>query len=90
LGIFGNTDKARNAVPNKLIEALSMGIPTLTMNSCFKRVLYEKIDLWACEPTPASIAESILTIAGGAAYPVDWRLCQKYWYIQRCSVSRVV
>ena len=33
LGIFGNTDKAYNTVPNKLIEALSMGIPTLTMSS---------------------------------------------------------
>lgn len=33
LEIFGNTEKARSAVPNKLIEALSMKIPTLTMNS---------------------------------------------------------
>lgn len=73
LGIFGNTDKARNAVPNKLIEALSMRLPTLTMNSPALREFFNpEIDLWACEPTPASIAESILTIANGAAYPVDW------------------
>jgi glycosyltransferase involved in cell wall biosynthesis len=73
LGIFGNTDKAYNAVPNKLIEALSMGIPTLTMNSPALKEFFEpEIDLWTCEPFPESIAESILTIADGAAYPVDW------------------
>lgn len=73
LGIFGNTDKARNAVPNKLIEALSMGIPTLTMNSpALKEFFNPETDLWTCEPSPESIALSILTIAGGAAYSVDW------------------
>lgn len=73
LGIFGNTDKAHNAVPNKLIEALSMGIPSLTMNSpALKEFFNPEIDLWACEPSAESIAESILTIAGGTANPVDW------------------
>lgn len=73
LGIFGNTDKASNVVPNKLIEALSMGIPTLTMNSPALREFFNpETDLWTCEPSPESIAESVLTIADGAAYPVDW------------------
>lgn len=73
LGIFGNTDKASNVVPNKLIEALSMGIPTLTMNSPALREFFNpETDLWTCEPSPESIAEAVLTIAGGAAYPVDW------------------
>jgi glycosyltransferase involved in cell wall biosynthesis len=73
LGIFGNTDKAYHAVPNKLVEALSMGIPTLTMNSpALSEFFNPKIDLWTCEPTPESIAASIRKIAGGAAEPVDW------------------
>lgn len=73
LGIFGNTDKAHHAVPNKLVEALSMGIPTLTMNSpALKEFFNPERDLWTCEPSPESITESILTIAGGTAYPVDW------------------
>ena len=73
LGIFGNTDKASNVVPNKLIEALSMGIPTLTMNSPALREFFDpETDLWTCEPSPESIAESILTIAGGTAHPVNW------------------
>lgn len=74
LGIFGNTDKAYNAVPNKLIEALSMGIPTLTMNSPALKEFFEpETDLWTCAPSPESIAESIVAIANGTAYPVDWK-----------------
>ncbi|MDJ0691592.1 MAG: glycosyltransferase [Xenococcaceae cyanobacterium MO_188.B32] len=73
LGIFGNTDKAYNTVPNKLIEALSMEIPTLTMSSPALKEFFEpETDLWTCQPSPEAIAESILTIANGAAYPVDW------------------
>ena len=73
LGIFGNTDKAYNTVPNKLIEALSMGIPTLTMNSPALKEFFEpETDLWTCETSPEAIAESIIKIADGAAYPVNW------------------
>lgn len=73
LGIFGNTDKAYNTVPNKLIEALSMGIPTLTMKSTALKEFFEpETDLWTCEPSPESIAESIVAIAEGTAHPVDW------------------
>ena len=73
LSIFGNTDKAYNTVPNKLIESLSMGIPTLTMNSPALDEFFEpKTDLWTCKPTPESIAESILAIANGTAYAVNW------------------
>jgi len=73
LGIFGDGDAARHALPNKLNEALSMGIPTLTMNSPALREFFNpETDFWTCEPTPELIAASILNIASGAAYPVDW------------------
>lgn len=73
LGIFGNTDKARHAFPNKVSESLSMRIPTLTMNSpALEEFFNPETDLWTCEPSPESIAQSILTIARGAAYPVNW------------------
>ena len=73
LGIFGNTDKAYNTVPNKLIEALSMGLPTLTINSpAINEFLNPETDLWTCEPSPESIAESISAIASGKAPAVDW------------------
>ena len=72
LGIFGNTDKAYNTVPNKLIEALSMGIPTLTMNSPALNEFFNPEDVWTCEASPESIAEAIVKIAGGEAFPVNW------------------
>ncbi len=72
LGIFGDTDKAANAVPNKLVEALSLGIPTLTMRSPALEEFFSSEDLWTCEILPESIANRILEIAGGNVYPVDW------------------
>ena len=36
------------------------------------REFFTPEDLWICEPSPEAIAKSILTIADGAAYPVDW------------------
>ncbi|MGL5795339.1 MAG: glycosyltransferase, partial [Waterburya sp.] len=73
LGIFGNTDKAYNAVPNKLVEALSMAIPTLTMNSpALKEFFNPEKDLWTCEPNPESMAQTIMAIANNTASPVNW------------------
>lgn len=73
LGIFGNTDKALNCVPNKLIEALGMGIPTLTMDAPGLREFFNpETDFWTCEPFPESIAEMIMAIAKGTAHSVDW------------------
>ncbi|HEY9771489.1 MAG TPA: glycosyltransferase [Coleofasciculaceae cyanobacterium] len=73
LGIFGNTDKAYNTFPTKLVESLSMGIPTLTMKSpSLQEFLNPETDLWTCKPLPEAIAESILSIADGTANPVDW------------------
>jgi len=73
LGIFGNTDKAQHAVPNKLIEALSIGIPTLTMNSPALAEFFDpETELWTCEPSPVLIAEMIMKIISGTAPSVDW------------------
>lgn len=73
LGIFGNTCKAYNTVPTKLVEALSMGIPTLTMNSPALTEFFDpQIDLWTCEPSPMSIAETIMKIISGMVHSVNW------------------
>jgi len=74
LGIFGNTDKAFNVIPNKLIESLSLGIPTLTMNSPALREFFEpEIDFWTCEPSPKSIAEAIIALISNTPTPVNWQ-----------------
>jgi len=72
LGIFGNTKKAYNAVPNKLIDALSMGIPSLTMKSSALEEFFEPEDFWTCEPSPESIAHAIYTIANNTAPQINW------------------
>ncbi|MUL38965.1 glycosyltransferase [Gloeocapsopsis dulcis] len=73
LGIFGNTKKAYNAVPNKLIDALSMGIPSLTMRSPALEEFFElETDFWTCEPSPESIANAIYAIANNAAPQINW------------------
>lgn len=73
LGIFGNTAKANNTVPTKLVDALSLGIPTLTMNSAALTEFFNpQTDLWTCETSPVSIAETVMKIIGGMVHPVDW------------------
>ncbi|CAA9569049.1 hypothetical protein AVDCRST_MAG81-1565 [uncultured Synechococcales cyanobacterium] len=74
LGIFGNTDKAYNVIPNKLIESLPLGIPTLTMNSSVLREFFEpEIDFWTCEPSPKAISEAIIALISNTPTPVDWQ-----------------
>jgi glycosyltransferase involved in cell wall biosynthesis len=73
LGIFGNTAKANNAIPNKLIEALSMALPTLTRSSPALSEFFAPNDLWTCQSDPEAIAQAIMAIAQDAAPPVDWQ-----------------
>lgn len=78
LGIFGNTEKARSAVPNKLIESLSMKIPTLTMDApALQEFFNPGIDFWVCQNSPEAIAESITKIAQGKANYIDWEKTQQ-------------
>jgi glycosyltransferase involved in cell wall biosynthesis len=73
LGIFGDGDAARHALPNKLNEALAMRLPILTMNAPALTEFFDpEVDFWTCEPSADSIVMSILNIIHGVAYPVDW------------------
>ena len=74
LGIFGETLKAERAIPNKVVEALSMGIPTLTRHSPALNEFFDiELDLWTCEPSPDAIADAILKIYLQSLYPVSWQ-----------------
>lgn len=78
LGIFGETEKAYHVVPNKLIEALTLGIPTLTMDTPGLREFFKiDIDLWASSSEPEDIALKIMNIANGKAPSVDWELTRE-------------
>ncbi len=64
LSNFGNSAKASMVITNKLIDALAMGLPVLTMKV---DVLNEFIDceneIFVCAPTPSAIAEAIINIS---------------------------
>lgn len=73
LGLFGNTEKAKAAIPNKLIEALSMGIPSLTIDTPALNEFFEPTeDIWVCTPDPDDIARAITEIFENTIYPVNW------------------
>ncbi|MBE9068950.1 glycosyltransferase, partial [Leptolyngbya cf. ectocarpi LEGE 11479] len=81
LGIFGDTEKAKAAVPNKLIEALTLGIPCLTMSTPALEEFFEPgVDCWTCESSPEAIADTISQIYEKTAYQVDWDKTQKKVY----------
>ncbi len=73
LGIFGDTLKAESSVPNKLIESLSMGIPTLTRSSPVLEEFFDvQADFWTCQPSPESIAQAISDVYHQKSHPVHW------------------
>jgi glycosyltransferase involved in cell wall biosynthesis len=63
LGIFGTSQKARNVIPNKIIDAFAMGLPVLTMDAPgIKELIDPQKDLFVCENAPASIGKAIKEI----------------------------
>jgi glycosyltransferase involved in cell wall biosynthesis len=63
LGIFGDSGKAKNAVANKVIDAMAMKLPVLTMDSpCLWEFLGPK-EIFTCLNKPEDIAGKIIEIA---------------------------
>ena len=78
LGIFGRTEKAKAAIPNKLVEALTMGIPILTMDTPALEEFFDPdTDLWTCGSDPDAIAEALSAIANQTAPQVNWEKTQQ-------------
>lgn len=60
IGNFGSSDKARTVLVNKLVDALSLGLPCLTIQTQAALELLGKNEgLILTEPSPERIAESI-------------------------------
>lgn len=63
LGIFGDTDKARRVIPNKVYEGLAAKKALITMNSPAIREVFDDRDMLLVENDPTSIANGIMTLA---------------------------
>ncbi|WP_160162758.1 glycosyltransferase family protein [Halanaerobium saccharolyticum] len=63
LGIFGDSQKAHNVLTNKVVDAINMKIPVLTME---KPSLYEffnvKDDIYTCKNEPKIMSNKIIDI----------------------------
>jgi glycosyltransferase involved in cell wall biosynthesis len=66
LGSFGLTNLATIGLSNKIVDAISMGIPMVTMNThAIEEFGFNHGLLTLCEPHPASICESVLELIEG-------------------------
>jgi glycosyltransferase involved in cell wall biosynthesis len=66
LGIFGDTRKAANVVPNKVVQAAAMGRPILTRDSAAVRRWFRDGESIALAPaaSPRALADAILALRG--------------------------
>lgn len=77
LGVFGKSEKAKNIIANKILDAASMGIPILTMDSKItkeyfgERVFYSSND-------PADMASSLIDLSRTSLEGVGERLYLHY------------
>lgn len=65
LGHFGGSEKARNIVSNKIVEALSLGLPVLTGDGPGVREFLTDGEALMVEQTPAAIAGALRAILDG-------------------------
>lgn len=74
LGIFGDTDKARRVVPNKVVQAAAVGAPLVTADTpAIRRYFVHGESAWLVPPADSrALAEAIRTL--GADHALRARL----------------
>ncbi|MEI6843439.1 MAG: glycosyltransferase [bacterium] len=66
LGIFGDTEKARRVVPNKVYQGLALKKPVITMDSPAEREIFSDNDIMLVQNNPEALAEAILKLKNNA------------------------
>ena len=63
-GNFGDSDKAKTVMVNKVLEASSMGLPVMSQKTkALAEFFTDNTDIFYCEPTPEGIAEKVLELS---------------------------
>jgi glycosyltransferase involved in cell wall biosynthesis len=88
LGIFGDSGKAKNAIANKVIDAMAMKIPVLTMDSPCLWEFLKPTELFTCPNEPEEMAKKILEIAANPAKLKDTALAGHLRYLETFTVKQ--
>ena len=62
LGIFGDSDKAKRVIPNKLFQSVATKNVVLTSDSLAIREIFDEKSIFMCENSPDAIKKSLINI----------------------------
>jgi glycosyltransferase involved in cell wall biosynthesis len=88
LGIFGDSGKAKNAIANKVIDAMAMKIPVLTMDNPCLWELLKPTELFTCPNEPEEMAKKILEIAANPSKLEETALAGHLRYLETFTVKQ--
>ncbi len=78
LGNFGDSDKAKNVIVNKLIDGVAMKAPVLTGESIAPKEYFDEDTIFYSSNSSEKIAEMIQFISSQTSNQMDFRVNKAY------------